>query len=216
MGSSFGQPRFSQDAISQFQIITNRFDATSGRSAGIYVNVQTKTGTNNLHGGAFGYFRNSYFNAADPIAKSVLTFADEQYGGTIGGAIRKDKLWYFGSYEGEHNPNTATINPYVTTTAGSLFTHPVIVLNNEYFGRLDYQRNDKNHFFLRGDAFTSSTSFVAGADPSQSYSSAVSSSGYVFDWNRTINDRLINDLHTGFHYFPVSESTVLQQQFDCA
>ncbi len=201
VGSSFGQPRFSQDAISQFQIITNRFDATSGRSAGIYVNVQTKTGTNSLHGGAFGYFRNSYFNAADPIAKSVLTFADEQYGGTLGGAIRKDKLWYFGSYEGEHNPNTATINPYVTTTAGSLFTHPVIVLNNEYLGRLDYQRNDKNHFFLRGDAFTSSTSFVAGTDPSQSYSSAVSSSGYVFDWNRTINDRLINDLHTGFHYF---------------
>ena len=44
VGSSFGQPHVSQDAISQFQIITNRFDATSGRSAGIYVNVQSKTG----------------------------------------------------------------------------------------------------------------------------------------------------------------------------
>jgi hypothetical protein len=202
VGSSFGQPKFSQDAISQFQIITNRFDATSGRSAGIYVNVQTKTGTNALHGGAFGYFRNSFFNAADPIAKTVLTFADEQYGGTIGGPIKRDKFWYFASYEGEHNPNTATINPYVTTTAGSLFTHPVIVLNNEYLGRLDYQHSDKNRFMLRGDAFTSSTSFVAqGNDPSQSYSSTVSSSGYVFDWDHNVNDHLINDVHAGFHYF---------------
>jgi hypothetical protein len=202
VGSSFGQPHFSQDAISQFQIITNRFDATSGRSAGIYVNVQTKTGSNQMHGGGFGYFRNSYFNAADPIAKSVLKFADEQYGGTLGGAIKKDKLWYFGSYEGEHQPNTATLNPYVTTTAGALFTHPVIILNNEYLGRLDYQRNDKNHFLLRGDAFTSSTSFVVqGNDPSQSYSTTVSSSGYVFDWNHNINDHLINDAHAGFHYF---------------
>jgi len=202
VGSSFGQPHFSQDAISQFQIITNRFDATSGRSAGIYVNVQTKSGTNSLHGGAFGYFRNSFFNAADPIAKSVLTFADEQYGGTFGGAIKKDKLWYFGSYEGEHQPNTATLNPYVTAVVGSLFTHPVLVLNNEYLGRMDYQRNEKNHFMLRGDGYSSSTSFVVqGNDPSQSYSSSVSSSGYSFDWNRSISDHLINDVHAGFHYF---------------
>ncbi len=202
VGSSFGQPHFSQDAISQFQIITNRFDATDGRSAGIYVNVQTKTGTDQMHGGGFGYFRNSYFNAADPIAKSVLTFSDEQYGGTLGGPIKKDKLWYFGSYEGEHNPNTATLSPYVTTTAGALFTHPSITMNNEYLGRADYQRNDKNHFFLRGDGYKSSTSFVTqGNDPSQSYSTGVTSAGYVFDWNRSISDHFINDLHAGFHYF---------------
>jgi len=202
VGSSFGQPHISQDAISQFQIVTNRFDATSGRSAGIYVNVQSKTGTNALHGGAFGYFRNSAFNASDPIAKSVLTFADEQYGGTFGGAIKKDKLWYFASYEGEHNPNTATQSPYVTTTAGSLFTHPSITLNNEYLGRIDYQPSNKNHFLLRGDGYKSSTSFVAqGTDPSQAYSTGVTAAGYVFDWNHNVSDHLVNDVHAGFHYF---------------
>ena len=72
VGSSFGQPHISQDAISQFQIITNRFDATSGRSAGIYVNVQSKTGTNQIHGGAFIYARNSFFNSADPITKFAV------------------------------------------------------------------------------------------------------------------------------------------------
>jgi hypothetical protein len=201
VGSAFGQPHVSQDGISQFQIITDRFDATSGRSSGIYVNVQSKTGTNQMHGSGFGYFRNSYFNASDPIAKKVLPFADEQYGGTLGGPIRNDKLWYFGSYEGEHQPNTATVSPYITTTAGALFAHPVIVLNNDYLGRVDYQRNAKSHFFFRGDGYTSSTSFVAGVDPSQSYSSAVSSAGYVFDWDRNFRENLINDIHAGFHYF---------------
>jgi hypothetical protein len=201
VGSSFGQPRFSQDAISQFQIITNRFDATAGRSAGIYVNVQTKTGTNAMHGGAFGYFRNSFFNATDPISHTVLTFADEQFGGTAGGPIRKDKLWYFGSYEGEHQPSTFTANPLITTTSGALFTHPSVLKINEYLGRADYQLNDKNHFFLRGDGYSQSISFVGAAEPSQSYYSTVSSAGYVFDWDRDIRSNLINDLHAGFHYF---------------
>jgi hypothetical protein len=211
VAADFGEPHISQDAISQFQIVTNRFDATSGRSAGIYVNVQSKTGTNAIHGGAFGYFRNSAFDAADPIAKSVLPFADEQYGGTFGGAIKRDKLWYFASYEGEHQPNTSTLSPYVTTTSGSLFTHPATVLNNEYLGRIDYQHDDKNHFFLRGDGYKSSTSFVAqGNDPSQSFSTGVQSAGYVFDWNHNANDHLVNDVHAGFHYFQFQDLPFFQ------
>jgi hypothetical protein len=213
VGSSFGQPHISQDAIAQFQIITNRFDATSGRSAGIYVNVQSKTGTNEYHGGAFIYARNSYFNAADPIIKyarlhfastanPVPDFADQQYGGTFGGKIIRDKMWYFASYEGEHSPNTAVQSTYVTNGVGSLYTHPVITKKNDYLGRVDYEPSAKNHFFVRGDAYTSNVSFVAsGADPSQDYSQSVSSSGYAADWNHNINDHLVNDVHAGFHYF---------------
>jgi hypothetical protein len=212
VGSSFGQPRFSQDAISQFQIITNRFDATAGRSAGIYVNVQTKTGTNAMHGGGFFYARNSFFNASDPVLKlngvavTRPAFADEIYGGTLGGAIKKDKLWYFGSYEGEHQPSTVTFTPTITTGLSSTtYSHPSTLLLNEYLGRVDYQRNEKNHFFLRGDDYSQSSSFLpptgAGSDPSQSYYSTVATSGYVFDWNRNVNDRLINDVHAGLHYF---------------
>jgi hypothetical protein len=199
VGSSFGQPRFSQDAISQFQIITNRFDATAGRSAGIYVNTQSKSGTNLLHGGAFGYFRNDFFNASDPIAKKVLPFSDQQYGGTLGGSIKKDKIWYFGSYEGEHQPNTFTATPIIT---GVLFSHPTLLQINEYLGRVDYQLNEKNHIFVRGDAFTYSSSYDGSTtDPSSASSDARKSYGYVADWNRSINDKLINDFHAGFHYF---------------
>ncbi len=197
VGSSFGQPRFSQDAISQFQIITNRFDATAGRSAGIYVNAQTKSGTNSLHGGAFGYFRNSYFNAADPISKKVNPFEDEQYGGTLGGRIVRDKLWYFGSYEGEYSPTTFTASPII----GGPFSHPSTLKVNEWLGRFDYQRNDKNHLLLRLDKFSNNQDFVGAAEPSSSYSSTYSSYGYVFDWDKTVSDKLVNDVHAGYHHF---------------
>jgi hypothetical protein len=212
VGSSFGQPRFSMDAISQFQIITNRFDATAGRSAGIYVNVQTKTGTNQIHGSGFFYARNSFFNASDPVLKlngAAITrpaFADEIYGGTFGGPIKKDKLWYFGSYEGEHQPSTVTFTPTITSgLTTSTFSHPSVLLLGEYLGRIDYQRNDQNHFFLRGDGYTQSSSFLpptaSGSDPSQSYYSTVATAGYVFDWDHNFSDHLINDLHAGLHYF---------------
>ena len=202
VGSSFGQPKISQDAISQFQIVTDRFDATAGRSAGVYVNVQTKTGTNELHGGAFGYFRNSFFNGRDPITGTVIPFADEQYGGTLGGKIIRDKLWYFGSYEGEHQPSTVTESPLITTTAGGIYTHSSIYKVNEYLGRMDYQKGGNNHFFLRGDGFTQDTSFVGQSnEPSQSYYSTVTSAGYVLGWDDTVRANLVNDVHAGFHYF---------------
>ena len=63
-GAGNGQPRFSQDAIAEFQIITNRFDATQGRSLRIQLNAQTKAGTERFPWHAFGYFRNDKFNAA--------------------------------------------------------------------------------------------------------------------------------------------------------
>lgn len=73
-GSGFGQPQFSREAMAQFQVITNRFDATLGRSAQLQINAQTKSGTNTIHGSAYGYFRSDSFNAADPIAQRVLPF----------------------------------------------------------------------------------------------------------------------------------------------
>ncbi|HEY2039909.1 MAG TPA: carboxypeptidase regulatory-like domain-containing protein [Edaphobacter sp.] len=201
-GAAFGQPRFSQDAISQFQIITNRFDATLGRSAGVYVNSQSKSGTNLYHGGVFGYFRNDALNAADPIARKVLPFSDQQFGGTLGGPIRKDKLWFFGSYEGERQPSTATSNPYATNLA--LFTHSALLRVNEYLGRGDYQINDKNHIFVRGDGFTYNNNYLGvsgNTDPSRAYQGTRSSYGFVADWNSNLRSNLVNDVRVGYHHF---------------
>jgi len=201
--ASFGQPRFSPDAISQFQIITNRFDATVGRSAGVAVNVQSKTGSNHIHGSAFGYFRNDAFNAADPIAKVVTPLSDQQYGGTIGGAIRTDKLWYFGSYEGEHQSSGITSSPLLPGSVGNL-VFPQILKVNEYLGRVDYQATGKDRIFARVNGFTfnNNKTFTSGtADPSSAFYATRSNYTILGDWNRVISSNLINEVHGSFSHF---------------
>src|SRR5262245_37391069 len=74
--STFGQPRFSRDAIAEFEFVANRFDATQGRSSGVQVNAITKSGTNTPAGTLSGYFRNDRFNAPDFIQQRVIPYSD--------------------------------------------------------------------------------------------------------------------------------------------
>ena len=78
MAVGFGQPRYSRDAIAEFEFVSNRFDAAQGRSSGVQVNAVTKSGTNTPSGSFSGYFRNDKFNAADPIAGVVIPYSDQQ------------------------------------------------------------------------------------------------------------------------------------------
>jgi Carboxypeptidase regulatory-like domain len=92
----------SPDSIEEFRVITNSFDAEYGRNSGAVVNVVTKSGTNNYHGSAYEFFRNDVLNAHgytfQPTPKPP--FKQNQFGGTFGGPIKKDKTFIFGSYEG--------------------------------------------------------------------------------------------------------------------
>ena len=105
-----GQPRFSRDAIAEFEFISNRFDASQGRSSGVQVNAITKSGTNTRSGSASGYFRDDKFNAADFIQKRVLPYSNQQVSGTYGGPIVKDKVHYLANWEFEHEPQEFTSN----------------------------------------------------------------------------------------------------------
>jgi hypothetical protein len=92
----------SPDSVEEFRVITNNFDAEYGRNSGAVINVVTKSGTNNLHGSFYEFFRNDVLNAKAftfrPAPKPG--FKQNQFGGTIGGPVRKDKTFFFGSYEG--------------------------------------------------------------------------------------------------------------------
>ncbi len=108
-----GQPKYSQDSIAEFQFVANRFDATMGRSSGVQVNAITKSGTNQLTGLFRGNFRDSRFNASNPVLGRVEPIKNQQYSFTIGGPIMRDKLHFFGNYEHEREPKTAIFNtPY--------------------------------------------------------------------------------------------------------
>ena len=79
-GSGFGQPKFSREAIAEFQVVTNLFDITQGRSLGIQVQAISRSGTNNYDGSVYGYFRDDKWNAKDFIANRVLPYANQQIG----------------------------------------------------------------------------------------------------------------------------------------
>src|SRR5262245_550999 len=112
-GGQNRQPSFGRDAIAEFQFISNRFDATQGRSSGAQVNVITKSGTNELTGTVSSYFRDDRMNAGDFIQHRVLPYSDQQASTSIGGPIRRDKMHYFFNYEFEREPSTVTHNtPY--------------------------------------------------------------------------------------------------------
>ncbi|HUO33516.1 MAG TPA: carboxypeptidase regulatory-like domain-containing protein [Candidatus Acidoferrum sp.] len=90
----------SPDAIQEFRVITNTFDAEYGRNSGSVVNVVTKSGTNEVHGDIYEFFRNDVLNTRGYFDPTVAEYRQNQFGGTIGGPIKKDKTFIFASYEG--------------------------------------------------------------------------------------------------------------------
>lgn len=118
------------DSIEEFRVLTNNFTAEYGRNGGGIVTVVTKSGTNSWHGSAFEYNRNTAYNANNFINNSTTDFNDptgkkttprpilqrNQFGGTFGGPIVKNKAFFFFSYQGQREHDT---NP---TTLGTTFT----------------------------------------------------------------------------------------------
>src|SRR5215467_7150276 len=88
------------EAVKEFQIIASGANAEFGRTAGGVVNVITKSGTNNWHGSAFEYFRDESLTAAASDGTPLTGFRRNQFGGSVGGALKKDKLFIFAASEG--------------------------------------------------------------------------------------------------------------------
>ena len=98
-----------QDTVQEFQLLTLNNSAEFGNSAGAITNLVTKSGTNDLHGNAWEYFRNDALDAnpffanhfADPAQRQKTPLHLNQFGGTVGGPIRKNKLFFFAAYQGD-------------------------------------------------------------------------------------------------------------------
>jgi hypothetical protein len=149
--TGFGQPGISRDAIAEYQVVTNLFDVTAGRSVGLEVQAISKSGTNNLAGSFYGYFRDDKLNSADPFTRQVLPYQSQQIGGTLGGPIAKDKMHYFVSYERERNPNTIVVHP--AALAPQQITADTDDNKIAYLGRLDHQFSNHEHLAVRANYF---------------------------------------------------------------
>src|ERR1700730_5318590 len=88
------------DSISEFRVLTNNFDPEYGNYAGGIVNAVTKSGTDQFHGDAFEFLRNTALDAKSFFSTHRQAYDQNQFGGTIGGPIKKGKLFFFGDYQG--------------------------------------------------------------------------------------------------------------------
>src|SRR5436309_2895062 len=105
------------DSIAEFRVLTNTFDAEYGRNSGAVINVVTKSGTNGFHGNVYEFLRNQLFNAKGFLDLRRPDDKQNQFGGTFGGPIKKDRTFFFASYEGRRVVHGITSDPVNVPTA---------------------------------------------------------------------------------------------------
>lgn len=102
------------DAVAEFKILTNNYEAEYGRTSGGIVNQVVKSGTNSVHGSLFEFFRNTALDSADYFTQSVPEFKRNLFGGSIGFPIVKDKAFLFASYQGARRREGQIAPPFAT------------------------------------------------------------------------------------------------------
>lgn len=155
---------FGVDVIQEFQVVTSGGQAEFGRALGGYINIATRSGTNELHGSVYGYLRHRSLNAANPILRRTLPMTQAQYGASLGGPIRKDRTFYFANFERRElnqtglttisAANVATINTRLLAIGypGKLVStgiYPNPVHTRNYFSKVDHQLTPNDQLAIR-------------------------------------------------------------------
>jgi len=229
----------SQEAVREFRVINTSYGSEAGRAVGGIVNIITKSGTNEVHGSLYEFFRNDAMDA-----KSILTSPDlptcrvpgnpasggcrflkklhqNQFGGTIGGPIVKDRSFYFGNYEGQRRSESPFYNSTIlsnitainnlkctnfgTRPCGAAGTLPVENLNvtrngdyDNFLLKLDHAFNQKHYMFVRyffnDQRLTNLSPLNDGFDlPSGFKDNFFRDQSLVGSLNSTLKTTLVND-----------------------
>jgi hypothetical protein len=200
----------SLEAVQEFDVITHDPKAQYMRGIGGVVTVVTKSGSNTFHGSGFGYFRNDAYEAIDAISagahKPKPPFSSQQFGGTIGGPIIQDKLFFFYSYERDRNTTSRVFNSNgaFPSLDGTATSEPF--RQNLHTARLDGRINPNNNWFLRyseqdnitGNEFFSDQEAPgpnAGANETNKLHDAVAALTTLFGSNK------VNDFRMHYQYW---------------
>ncbi len=193
-----GQPSFSQEMIAEFQFISNRFDATQGRSQGVQVNVVTKSGTNRLTGVFRANVRDDRFNAEDPALERRVPISNQQYAGSAGGPIMRDRLHYFGFYEYEREPRTSIWN-----TPFPRFNISLQGIRSKKLGgaRLDYQVSPQMRLMLKGNLTHAWDPFGPGSNnnhPANTASTGETQNTTQAQLTQVLSNRALNEIRVAW------------------
>ncbi len=219
---------FSMDAVGEFQVVTSGGQAEFGRAMAGYFNLITRSGTNNLHGTAYGFLRNQRLNAENALSGSKLPLTQDQYGASLAGPIRKDRTFAFGNFELERlntdgivtiTPANATqINarlkaagysaPMLPVGSGPTTLYPTTLHTNTAFGRVDHRFSEKDQFNARYSFYKLSSINARGVGGLN----AVSNGTSVHDTNNaiaisniaTVSPRTFNETRGQFVYDSLS------------
>lgn len=147
-----GEPRqnLPQDAVEEFKVNNAQFKAEFGLATGGMVQVVTKSGTNELHGSAFEYFRDKSLNALGVFEDEKPEYRRHQFGGSLGGPIVQDRMHFFGAVERTDVEEFYTVNtglPQFYSAVEGTFARPST--RNLYLGRVDWQINNSHNTFAR-------------------------------------------------------------------
>ncbi len=166
-GSGRAPYQFSQDAVKEFEVISNAYEAEYGRAGGAVINVVTKSGTNDFHGSGFYFYRDKNINAKDYIdalnGRAKAPYHFDQFGASVGGPLVRDKVFFFANYDGQRNtiPNTVVLNvppgtpTDANTQAGIATLTPLAASWNRvqnqdvYLVKLDAEVSSSSHASLR-------------------------------------------------------------------
>ena len=162
IGSGRAPSQFSIDTVQEFQVNQNGFSAEYGRAAGAVINVVTKSGKNSFFGSAFEFFRDESLNARNPNLVAVnrpKPFGQiNQFGGTFGGPLKKDRAFFFGAYEGQRSdlPNPVVLNslPFAPANvqaflAPRVASYDISREQDTFLIKTDFNINDKNLLWVR-------------------------------------------------------------------
>jgi len=202
-----GQPAFSQEMIAEFQYISNRFDATQGRSSGVQVNMITKSGTNRYAGSLRGNFRDDRFNAANPVIGRVVPITNQQFAGSIGGPIIRDRLHFFGFHEYERAPKNEVWNtPFPRFNVELSGTSTV----RHEGARLDYQFSPETRLMLKGNKTNTHDPFGPGNNqhPAATAVAWTISDGLVASLTKVLSNRALNETLVGYSSYLFGESNL--------
>jgi len=203
-----GQPKYSADSIAEFQFISNRFDATMGRSTGVQVNAITKSGGNQVSGLFRGNFRDSKFNAKNPVLNIVEPIKNQQLSTTLGGPLIKNKLHYFGNYEYEREPKTSTFNtPYPA------FNVQLEGTNNQKKGglRFDYQASPQARLMVKYSRAAIWEPVVPGSlqsHPAATGTNREYNKEMLFQFTQVLSNRAVNEIKGGEAVFGLENTNL--------
>ncbi|MGB8537612.1 MAG: carboxypeptidase regulatory-like domain-containing protein [Acidobacteriaceae bacterium] len=169
------------DATQEFRVISNNFDARYGFAPSAVVSIQTKSGTNQFHGGLFEFIRNNDLNASNWFTGAVDPLKRNQFGGYIGGPVLKDKLFFFTNYQGTRSTLQASSNPTETPTQamlnGDFSAVPAADLNGplaNVFQTVNGKPNQVNTALFSPGALAIAKSLPLGVTPSTGETNYVS------------------------------------------